>query len=500
MINKALGKIKNCYFYSLAILLVAGMFLAPTKANAQEVPSQVCLGNCPTSATSITPNVSVTASVTANPSSVQTSPTNSATSAPSPTATSTNPTSANSLSSIFNIDKEKNGKRGKHGRHGRHGKKGLIEKLLEILIWLIMKVLESLGISTGDIGSLSDILKDADDTKNVTTAPTSASNDNVTSAAKSPIPTTSTTTSSAPVSGTTSPSTTISTTISQPVVVGCTQEDIQKLVDSVSEQNIRTYLENLVDDDATPEKDEQRSRHTSNEGNQIEAEYIRQQFESFGYQASFQPIEAGGETVNNIIGTLPGKTANSFYTLSAHMDSMPSSGAAPGAEDDGSGTALIMEAGRVLKGFQQCMNSGIELFATNDEEGGMNGSSYYVSNLGGKTIVGNFNFDMVGNTDSSGPCNDSASNGSVGQELVTKYEEVNTKYGINNVGNFGTGGGSGVDAENFWDAGIPSVNTDSCSFSSVYHTSNDTMQYINFAQIVSMTKIAVAAAAELTMQ
>lgn len=61
---------------------------------------------------------------------------------------------------------------------------------------------------------------------------------------------------------------------------------------------------------------------------------------------------------SSIIARIPGKTAGPVTILGAHMDSInlssPTSGRAPGADDDGSGSVNLLEAFRALlaSGFQ----------------------------------------------------------------------------------------------------------------------------------------------------
>jgi len=55
---------------------------------------------------------------------------------------------------------------------------------------------------------------------------------------------------------------------------------------------------------------------------------------------------------SSIVAKFPGKTSGAVTILGAHMDSInganPTSGRAPGADDDGSGSTNLIEAFRVL--------------------------------------------------------------------------------------------------------------------------------------------------------
>ncbi|KAK0643810.1 hypothetical protein B0T16DRAFT_332799 [Cercophora newfieldiana] len=84
---------------------------------------------------------------------------------------------------------------------------------------------------------------------------------------------------------------------------------------------------------------------------------------------------------NSIIATIPGKT-NSTVVIGAHQDSinlwLPSILAAPGADDDGSGTVTILEAFRVLLQSKDIVEGNhantIEFHWYSAEEGGLLGS------------------------------------------------------------------------------------------------------------------------------
>lgn len=108
---------------------------------------------------------------------------------------------------------------------------------------------------------------------------------------------------------------------------------------------------------------------------------------------------------NSIIATIPGKT-NSTVVIGAHQDSinlwLPSILAAPGADDDGSGTVTTLEALRVLlqspdivKGKHQ---NTIEFHWYSAEEGGLLGSQAIFSSYekAGRDIKAMLQQDMTG--------------------------------------------------------------------------------------------------------
>ncbi len=104
---------------------------------------------------------------------------------------------------------------------------------------------------------------------------------------------------------------------------------------------------------------------------------------------------------NNIIVDLPGTTAREqVLVLSAHMDAVP---VAPGADDDGSGVAVLLEAARLLRDAPG--QRSIRLILFNLEENGLVGSRAYTARLradmesdklGNEKIVGMASMDMLG--------------------------------------------------------------------------------------------------------
>lgn len=286
-------------------------------------------------------------------------------------------------------------------------------------------------------------------------------------------------------------------------VAGCAQADIQNLVNSISEANIKANLEKLVQDDAQPLPNELGSRYVSNPGNAAKVQWAQQQLASYGLSAELQPFSASGENVNNVVGTINGTNANSFYAVGGHIDSInddDESGPAPGADDDGSAIAIALEVARVIKGLpQQCFKSGVQFVGFNDEENSMGGSETYVQSVSGKEFKGLFNMDMVGGKGSS-DCISNLYNSSKDQFMATKLTEVNTKYNVGLTLEDGTYSSSDIDSISFWDAGLPSSYQVECGDSPGYHTADDTTKYISYTQMTKLAKVLVAAVAELVNQ
>jgi hypothetical protein len=102
-------------------------------------------------------------------------------------------------------------------------------------------------------------------------------------------------------------------------------------------------------------------------------------------------------TVHNVIGVLPGTDSSKAIVLVAHYDTVP---AAPGAADDGSSVATLLEAARTLRTGPPLRNDVIFLF-TDGEEPGLLGAQAFATDPQWAARVGVvLNFDNPG---TSGP-------------------------------------------------------------------------------------------------
>jgi hypothetical protein len=120
-------------------------------------------------------------------------------------------------------------------------------------------------------------------------------------------------------------------------------------------------------------------------------------YRSFGYEPEYQwfePRGALGGTSANVIATLKGtETPDLVYVVSSHYDSNASG---PGADDDSSATAALLETARVLA--KRPMPATIIFASFTGEESGLLGSREFIrlAREKGVRIVGALNNDMIG--------------------------------------------------------------------------------------------------------
>ena len=99
------------------------------------------------------------------------------------------------------------------------------------------------------------------------------------------------------------------------------------------------------------------------------AVYIETTLEKAGYTPARQEYEAGGQKVRNIevavANVAKGKRPERIFIVGAHYDSAQG---APGANDNGSGTAAVLELARLLKTVQPASGTEVRfVFFVNEE-------------------------------------------------------------------------------------------------------------------------------------
>jgi len=127
---------------------------------------------------------------------------------------------------------------------------------------------------------------------------------------------------------------------------------IQQIIDSVNQDSLMYFVRELSGDipiiiNGTSQTIA--SRFSYQPGNELAEIYIKQKFEYYGLNTSIQSFGSSGQ---NVLATQPGtEFPNVKYIICAHYDDMPMSSVAPGADDNASGTAAVIEAARILSQY-----------------------------------------------------------------------------------------------------------------------------------------------------
>jgi Peptidase family M28 len=117
-------------------------------------------------------------------------------------------------------------------------------------------------------------------------------------------------------------------------------------------------------------------RQQGTERNARAIDWIEQQLRGWGYTTERVKYEYNGEPREEVFATKIGSTTpGEMYIVGGHMDGR---GAGEAANDDGSGTALVMELARVLASPDIRTDRSIRFALWNNEETGLNGARAYV--------------------------------------------------------------------------------------------------------------------------
>jgi len=280
---------------------------------------------------------------------------------------------------------------------------------------------------------------------------------------------------------------------------------IQNLVNSVSQTQIEDTIRNLQDDDSSPGWDAGRSRYSYSSELTIERDYIRGRMEALGLDVRYQNFSLYGTSLDNIEGTLSGWGPGSdvVYIACAHYDSVSNDpySAAPGADDNASGTAAVLEAARILSQYRFKHTLRFVAFAA--EEQGLIGSYYYAAEArsAGTDIGGVINHDMIAwDSDGNHAMDIHVGTRSDSQALGAAFLNAMTIYGISLVPQYITSGATtSSDHARFWNQGYPAILAieDLQDFNWYYHSTNDTLDKLELPYAEEFVQTMVATLAEL---
>lgn len=229
-----------------------------------------------------------------------------------------------------------------------------------------------------------------------------------------------------------------------------------------------------------------------------------------GLEVWTEPFEVpGASATRNIVADLRSPVAEpgGRIVFAAHWDSTASAEddwnaattAAPGADDDASGIAVLVEVATVLATYEPGFARDVRFIAFDAEEVGLLGSFHHVDALTEPVDVAVI-FDPVGyNPGGSGLLWFAyhADWPSAGDDLGDSAAEIGTWLDLTGVNQASIGGDDRSDHFPFWEAGIPAIHVGSFPQPPAYHTSGDTLDVVDPAYLAEVAAIAVAHAVRL---
>ncbi|MEE9150836.1 MAG: M20/M25/M40 family metallo-hydrolase [Thermoplasmata archaeon] len=267
---------------------------------------------------------------------------------------------------------------------------------------------------------------------------------------------------------------------------------IQEIISKVTEQDVEKYITDLQNFGT-------RFAYTSKCN--LSAQYIYDEFSNYSaISVENDYFVYNGYVVRNIIATLPGlnESNSMIYMVGGHYDCYSNDpwNNAPGADDDASGTAVALEAAKILSQYR--FNATIKFAAWTVEEMGLIGSGRWAGNAAKNDMnIGAYlNFDMIGYDPNNKMELDIGHNDEsiwISDEMVS----INENYSIGLNITTGQGGGAS-DHASFWQWGYPAVECIEHDFNTPnYHTINDTVDKLNMEFDKKVTQLGLATLAKL---
>jgi Zn-dependent M28 family amino/carboxypeptidase len=240
-------------------------------------------------------------------------------------------------------------------------------------------------------------------------------------------------------------------------------------------------------------------------------QYAYEQLQASGLSVSYHTWTDCSTSGRNVIGVITGTvTPDEIVLMTAHLDDMPSSGRAPGADDNASGSVGVLLAAQMMHGVTAGFDRTLRFVLFTGEEQGLCGSEAYAAavSAAGDNIVAVYNLDMIAWDGMGGPTLrlHTRTTGQAGYAADLAIAGVFT----NVVSAYGLGGSltpiisaDGEDASDhasFWDKNYPAIlaiEDDVDDFNDYYHTSNDNLTHINWTYFTNYVKASVGTVAHL---
>ncbi len=295
------------------------------------------------------------------------------------------------------------------------------------------------------------------------------------------------------------------------VFSGCSDEQVKddsidqipEILSQVSLDSLETYVRELSGETSVKLDGNREyiiSRHRNYPGNEQAADYLEDRLLNCGLEVYNQHY---GETLRNVYGVQLGHSCpNRHYIFGAHYDSMPDSSISPGADDNASGCAAVLEAARILVDYEPACT--IIYAFWDEEEQGLRGSGYYawLARQNGDDIRGMLNVDMIGwdsNDDRRFIVNtkDTVNSVAMGETL----RRINADYSIGlepvilNLG-------YGSDNIPFWYWGYSAIGIEEMygeDWNTFYHTTNDRIAAFNSAYFQQCSQVLIGTLAALAL-
>lgn len=244
-----------------------------------------------------------------------------------------------------------------------------------------------------------------------------------------------------------------------------------------------------------------KTRFSYSLGNEKAYKFMRNLLIQYGLKVDSFIFSPNGK---NLFGIKTGyKYPDKRLMIGAHYDNAGSWAVAPGADDNASGTAAVLEAARIFSKYDFPYTIVFALW--DEEEQGALGSKYYTSTIMGQpgTFMGYINLDMIGwdgNIDTVADIHVRSIANSM--QLAERAQNCNLKYNVGLNLHIVNPGSPATDHYPFWENGLTAIGINEeydKDFNPYWHTPADTLGHFNLDFYQRCTKLAYATLADCSL-
>jgi Zn-dependent M28 family amino/carboxypeptidase len=218
--------------------------------------------------------------------------------------------------------------------------------------------------------------------------------------------------------------------------------------------------------------------------------WIHAKFQSFGYDSIYNDlfyanVSGGNKPCYNVVATKVGTLfPEKHIIVGAHYDGVSVS---PAADDNGTGTAAVLEIARVLADIPTDVT--IDFITFDAEEYGLFGSWHYAEAAASRNeqIVVMLNQDMIGHY-----TNSNRARLYTGGQFRVSDLWIYLAQPLVGIQGYYNGMSGGSDHYPFTQKGYDGIFCQEYDFSTVYHSNRDSTTYVNFDYYTRMIKASLA--------
>jgi len=271
---------------------------------------------------------------------------------------------------------------------------------------------------------------------------------------------------------------------------------VLQMVGEVAKSNLSAYIQDLQNF---------QTRRAATTSLEAAGTYVYDFFRARGISAEYDPFTFSYQGITyatrNIVGSIQGKTVpEQIVIIGAHYDSTSDQPftLAPGADDNASGSAAVMEIARIMSNYS--FDYTVRFICFSAEELGLLGSRHYTQEDArkGETILGMIDLDMIGYAAKVNEDLDLIAN-NPSEWLANLFVSCTGTYTTVSVLKAIRPAAAGSDHSSFWDQGYSAVMGIEAYplVNPYYHRTTDTLATLNMDFAASVTQAALATAATL---